>query len=74
MVKLVAMFNLPPGTDEAEFEKFFVNKHARKDVTNDLMPRVIDFTPVFVKDLEIKLPAPPKKAKKAGKEKGGKKR
>ena len=29
MVKLVAMFNLPPGTDEAEFEKYFVKKHAR---------------------------------------------
>jgi hypothetical protein len=40
------------------------------------MPRVKDFTPVFVKDMEIKLPAPPKKAKKAGKGKGkgGKKR
>jgi hypothetical protein len=32
------------------------------------------FAPVFVKDMEIKLPAPPKKAKKAGKGKGGKKR
>ncbi len=29
MVKLVAMFNLPPGTDEAEFEEYFVKKHAR---------------------------------------------
>ena len=29
MVKLVAMFNLSPGTDEAEFEKYFVQKHAR---------------------------------------------
>ena len=28
MVKLVAMFNLPPGTDEAEFERYFVEKHA----------------------------------------------
>jgi uncharacterized protein (TIGR02118 family) len=124
MVKLVAMFNLPPGTDEAEFEKYFVNQHAKKDAakipglrryvigkvvgspagqpawyrvnelwfdsvqaalkafnsqvavdcTNDLMPRVKDFTPVFVKDMEIKLPAPPKKAKKAAKGKGGKKR
>ena len=31
MVKVVAMFNLPEGTDEAEFEKYFVNQHARKD-------------------------------------------
>ena len=31
MVKGVAMFNLSEGTNEAEFEKYFVNKHARKD-------------------------------------------
>jgi uncharacterized protein (TIGR02118 family) len=123
MVKLVAMFNLSPGTDEAEFEKYFVQKHARDaakipglrryligkvvgspagdpawyrvnelwfdsvpaalkafnsrvavDATNDLMPRVKDFTPVFVKDMEVKLPSPPKKARKAAKGKGGKKR
>ena len=123
MVKLVAMFNLPPGTDEAEFEEYFVKKHARDaakipglrryligkvvgspagdpawyrvnelwfdsvpaalkafnsqvavDATNDLMPRVKDFTPVFVKDMEVKLPSPPKKARKAAKGKGGKKR
>jgi uncharacterized protein (TIGR02118 family) len=123
MVKLVAMFNLPKGTDEAEFEKFFVQKHARRDAakipglrryvigkvvgspagepawyrvnelwfdsvkaaqkflnsqiavdaTNDLMPRVQDFTPVFVKDMEVRLPSPPKKKKTAPK-KGGKKR
>ena len=123
MVKVVAMFNLPPGTDEAEFEKYFVKKHAREaahmpglrryvigkvvgspagepawyrvnelwfdsvkaaqksfnsqvgmDATNDLMPRVKDFTPVFVKDLEVKLPSAIKKAKKAATRKGGKKR
>ncbi len=122
MVKVVAMFNLPRGTDEAEFEKYFVRKHARDaakipglrryvigkvvgspagepawyrvnelwfdsakaaqkafnsqialDATNDLMPRVQDFTPVFVKDVEVKLPSPPKKAKTAPR-KGGKKR
>ncbi len=122
MVKLVAMFNLPRGTNEAEFEKYFVRKHARDaakipglrryvigkvvgspagepawyrvnelwfdsvkaaqkflnsqvavDATNDLMPRVKDFTPVFVKDMEVRLPSPPKKAKKAVR-KGGKKR
>lgn len=105
MVKLVAMFNLPQGTDEAKFEKYFVEKHARDaakipglrkyvigkvtgspagtpawyrvnelwfdsksaameglnsqvavDCTNDLMPRVKDFTPVFVEDQEIDLP------------------
>lgn len=51
MVNLVAMFNLPPGTDEADCEKY------------------------FVKDIGIKLPSPPKKrAKKAAKGKGGKKR
>ena len=123
MVKLVAMFNLPLGTDEAEFERYFVKKHApdaakipglRKytigkvvgspagepawyrlnelwfdsvksalkafssqiaiDATNDLMPRVKDFAPVFVKDMEVKLPSPAKKAKKAAKGKGGKKK
>jgi len=123
MVKLVAMFNLPEGTNEAEFEKYFVKKHAPDaskipglrrytigkvvgspagqpawyrvnelwfdsvksalkaftsqvavEATNDLMPRVKDFTPVFVKDVEVKLPSPPRKAKKAAKEKGGKKR
>lgn len=124
MVKLVAMFNLPPGTDEAEFERYFVSKHARQDAakipglrryvigkvvgspagppawyrvnelwfdsvqaamkafsspaaveaTNDLMPRVKDFTPVFVKDMEIKLPTAPRKAKKVDKGKGGKKK
>jgi uncharacterized protein (TIGR02118 family) len=124
MVKVVAMFNLPEGTNEAEFEKYFINKHARKDAakipglrrytigkvvgspagqpawyrvnelwfdsvkaatkafnsqaavdcTNDLMPRVKDFTPVFVKDMEIRLPSPPKKGKKAAKGKGGKKK
>ena len=121
MVKLVAMFNLPPGTNEAEFEKYFVKKHAPAaakipglrryvigkvvgspagepgwyrvnelwfdsvkaalksfsspvavEATNDLMPRVKDFTPVFVKDLEVKLPLSPKT--KAGKGKGGKKK
>ncbi len=121
MVKLVAMFNLPPGADEAEFEKFFVKKHApdaakmpglrrytigkvvgspagqaawyrvnelwfdsvkaalrafnspvAMDATNDLMPRVINFTPVFLKDQEVKLPPKPKA--KAAKKKGGKKR
>jgi len=124
MVKLVAMFNLPAGANEAEFEKYFVNQHARKDAaripglrryvigkvvgspagqpgwyrvnelwfdsvkaalkafnskiavdcTNDLMPRVKDFTPVFVKDVEIKIPSPPKKGKKEAKGKGGKKK
>ena len=124
MVKVVAMFNLPEGTNEAEFEKYFINKHARKDAakipglrrytigkvvgspagqpawyrvnelwfdsvkaatkafnsqaavdcTNDLMPRVKDFTPVFVKDMEIRLPSPSKKGKKAAKGKGGKKK
>jgi uncharacterized protein (TIGR02118 family) len=121
MVKVVAMFNLPPGADEAEFERYFVKKHApdaakipglRKytigkvvgspagepawyrvnelwfdsvqaaqkafnsqvamDATNDLMPRVKGFTPVFVKDQEVKLPPKPKT--KAAKKKGGKKR
>ena len=121
MVKLVAMFNLPPGTNEVEFEKYFIKKHARDaakipglrryvigkvvgspagepawyrvnelwfdsvkaalkainsqvavEATNDLMPRVKDFTPVFVKDQEVKLPPRPKA--KAGKGKGGKKR
>jgi len=120
MVKLVAMFNLPEGTDEVEFEKYFVKKHAPEaaqipglrrytigkvvgspagnpawyrvnelwfdtvsaamkafnskvavDCTNDLMPRVKDFTPVFVKDQEVKLPSKAK-AKKKGKGKGGK--
>jgi hypothetical protein len=33
---------------------------------------VIDFTPVFVKDQEVKLPSKPKA--KAAKKKGGKKR
>jgi uncharacterized protein (TIGR02118 family) len=105
MVKLVAMFNLPPGTDEAAFEKYFVEKHApeaaqipglRKytigkalgspgdqpawyrvnelwfdsvnaateafnsrvaiDCTEDLMPRVKDFTTVFVEDQQVALP------------------
>ena len=124
MVKVVAMFNLPEGTNEAEFEKYFIYKHARKDAakipglrrytigkvvgspagqpswyrvnelwfdsvkaatkafnsqiavdcTNDLMPQVKDFTPVFVKDMEIKLPSPPRKGKKAAKGKGGKKK
>jgi uncharacterized protein (TIGR02118 family) len=124
MVKLIAMFNLPKGTDEAEFEKYFIRKHARDaakipglrryvigkvvgspagepawyrvnelwfdsvkaaqkafnsqialDATNDLMPRVKDFTPVFVKDIEVKLPSPSKKARpKTASRKGGKKR
>ena len=105
MVKLVAMFNLSPGTDEAEFEKYFVEKHApeaaripglRKytigkvvgtpqekpawyrvnelwfdsvsaateafnsqvavECTDDLMPRVRDFTAVFVEEQEVELP------------------
>ena len=105
MVKLVAMFNLSPGTDEAEFEKYFVEKHApeaaripglRKytigkvvgtpqekpawyrvnelwfdsvdaamkafdseaatECTDDLMPRVKDFTAVFVEEQEVTLP------------------
>jgi uncharacterized protein (TIGR02118 family) len=30
MVKLVAMFSLPLGTDEATFEKYFVEKHAQE--------------------------------------------
>ena len=121
MVKLVAMFNLPGGTDEAQFEKYFVKKHAPEaaripglrrytigkgvgspsekpawyrvnelwfdsmkaakkslssreaiDCTNDLMPRVKDFTPVFVKDQEVSLPSKP--AAKRGKRKGGSKR
>ena len=121
MVKLVAMFNLPAGTDEAEFERYFVKKHAPDaakmpglrrytigkvvgspagqaawyrvnelwfdsvraalkafnspvavEATNGLMPRVKDFTPVFVKDQEVKLPPKPKA--KAAKKKGGKKR
>ena len=121
MVKLVAMFNLPPGADEVEFEKYFVKRHAPDaakmpglrrymigkvvgspagqaawyrvnelwfdsvnaalkafgsqvavDATNDLMQRVIDFTPVFVRDQEVKLPPKPKA--KAAKKKGGKKR
>jgi uncharacterized protein (TIGR02118 family) len=120
MVKLVAMFNLPEGTDEVEFENYFVKKHVQEaaqiprlrrytigkvvgspagnpawyrvnelwfdnvsaamkafnskiavDCTNDLMPRVKDFTPVFVKDQEVKLPSKAK-AKKKGKGKGGK--
>ena len=124
MVKLVAMFNLSEGANKAEFEKYFVSKHACKDAakipglrryvigkvvgspagepawyrvnelwfdsvkaalkalsswaavdcTNDLMPRVRDFTPVFVKDMEIKLPSPPGKSKRVAKGKGGKKR
>lgn len=123
MVKLVAMFNLPEGTDEAEFEKYFVKKHARDAAkipglrryligkvvgspagtpawyrvnelwfdsvnaafkafnspeavaaTNDLMPRVKDFTPVFVKDMEVKIPALAKKTSPAAKGKGGKKK
>ncbi len=124
MVKVVAMFNLPEGANEADFEKYFVYKHARKDAakipglrrytigkvlgspagqpawyrvnelwfdsvkaatkafnsqiavdcTNDLMPRVKDFTPVFVRDMEIRLPSPPKKGKKTAKGKGGKKK
>lgn len=122
MIKLVAMFNLPPGTDEAEFEKYFVKKHARDAAkipglrryligkvvgspagtsawyrvnelwfdnvkaalkafnspeavaaTSDLMPRVKDFTPVFVKDVEIKIPKSPKK-NKSSKSKGGKRK
>jgi len=105
MVKLVAMFNLPQGTDEAKFEKYFAERHAQDaakipglrkyvvgkvigspggrpawyrvnelwfdtmsaameafnskiavDCTNDLMPRVKDFTPVLVEDQEIELP------------------
>lgn len=105
MVKLVAMFNLPPGTDEAKFEQYFVKKHApeaaqipglRKytigkvvgtpqekpawyrvnelwfdsvdaamkafdskaavECTDDLMPRVRDFTAVFVEEQEVELP------------------
>lgn len=124
MVKVVAMFNLPEGANEADFEKYFVNKHARRDAakipglrryvigkvvgspagqpawyrvnelwfdsvkaavkafnspaavecTDDLLPRVKDFTPLFVKDMEIKLPSPPKKNSKAAKSKGGKKK
>jgi len=121
MVKLVAMFNLPEGTDEAEFEKFFTKKHApdaaklpglrrytigkaivfpgekapwyrinelwfdnmkaamkavscpaAAEATNELSPKVKDFTAVFIKDQEVKLPSA-KKAKKQ-KAKGGKKR
>jgi uncharacterized protein (TIGR02118 family) len=114
MVKLVAMFNLPEGTDEGQFEKYFVKEHAPEaaripglrrytigkvvgppsekpawsrvnelwfdsmtaamkaftspeavDCTNDLMPRVKDFTSVFVKDQEVRLPSkPPAKRKK----------
>jgi len=30
MVKLVAMFNLPPGTSESDFEKYFTNKHVKE--------------------------------------------
>ncbi len=119
MVKLVAMFNLPEGTDEAAFERYFIKKHATDaahipglrrytigkvvglpserpawyrvnelwfdnmgaamkalnsqvaiECTNDLMPRGKDFTAVFVKDQEIKLPPEIKK----GKRKGGNKR
>ena len=121
MVKLVAMFNLPEGTDEAQFEKYFVKTHAPQaaripglrrytigkvvgppsekpawyrvnelwfdsmkaamkslnsreaiDCTNDLMPRVKDFTPVFVKDQEVSLPSKPPAKRRKGK--GGSKR
>ena len=50
------------------------NSQIAADATNDLMPRVKDFTPVFVKDMEVKLPAPPPKGKTAARGKGGKKR
>ena len=112
MIKVVAMFRLPEGTSESEFDKYFVKKHAKEaalipgvrryligkvvgspagepawawvnelwfdsvkaalkafgskeavDCTQDLLTRVKDFTPVFVKDREVKLPPPP--AKKA---------
>ena len=121
MVKLIAMFNLPEGTDEAQFERYFVKKHAPEaaripglrrytigkvvgspserpawyrvnelwfdntkaamkavsspeavECTNDLMPRVKDFTPVFVKDQEVRLPSKPMANKRKGK--GGGKR
>ncbi len=44
------------------------NSQVAVDATNYLMPRVKDFTPVFVKVMEVKLPSPPKKARKAAKE------
>ena len=50
------------------------NSQIAADCTNDLMPRVKDFTPVFVKDMEIKLPSSPKKGKTTAKGKGGKKK
>lgn len=105
MVKVVAMFNLPSGTDEAVFERYFIGKHAQEaakipglrkytigkvvsspgekpawyrvnelwfdtmsaareafgsqvaqDCTNDLMPRIKDFTAVFVEEQEVRLP------------------
>lgn len=105
MVKLVAMFNLPSGTDKAAFERYFVGKHAQEaaripglrkytigkvvgspgdklawyrvnelwfdsvgaamealnsevsvDCTNDLLPRIEDFTAVFVEEQEVALP------------------
>jgi uncharacterized protein (TIGR02118 family) len=107
MVKLVAMFRLPPGADPAAFDRYFAEKHAAQDASrmpglrrytigkvvgapdggegawrwvnelwfddlqsaqnalnspigveagDDLMPRVQDFTAVFVVDQEVQLP------------------
>jgi len=107
MVKLVAMFKLPPGTDGDAFDSYFRQKHAAQDAAqmpglrrytigkvvgapegapawrwvnelwfddvesahaalnslvgtaagDDLMPRVTNFTAVFVEDEEIELPS-----------------
>jgi uncharacterized protein (TIGR02118 family) len=107
MVKLVAMFRLPPGVDPDAFDRYFADKHAAQDAarmpglrrytigkvvdapgggtpawrwvnelwfdsletaqlalnspvgvaaSDDLMPRVSDFTAVFVIDQDVQLP------------------
>jgi uncharacterized protein (TIGR02118 family) len=107
MVKLVAMFTLPPGCDAEAFDEYFRSKHAAQDAAkmpglrrytigkvvgapsgepawrwvnelwfdnmssaekalnseigvtcgDDLMPRVANFTAVFVEDEEVTLPS-----------------
>lgn len=106
MIKLVAMFTLPPGADGEAFDVYFRNKHAWQDAnkmpglrrytigrvigapagepvwrwvnelwfddiesaqaalnsavgiagSDDLLPRVANFTAVFVEDEEVGLP------------------
>ncbi len=42
MIKLVAMFRLPPGADGAAFDKYFAEKHAAQDASR--MPGLRRYT------------------------------